>query len=267
MRLIGKVAMSSTERSRRWRRARKAVAIKPGARCFRCGSRLRCQRSTRRYCSHACRESAYRRRRLKKVWRRHVVPRVAKQFAIRQTLVGRQTQRDLRNSEVRPISRSTAAAVIKLFEPMARVVTHSYGLFFGDALVAVCAFGPLYSGNLHQRPGCIGLLRGACLPEAPRNSGSRLIRGAMKMLPPQYSSVEAFSDSTHGEKGAIYKAAGFTDLGPSVGGHRVVVHHEGKTFHDRSARRRFGTASAPKLAAMGMRVELIPRRRRYVAVR
>jgi hypothetical protein len=176
-------------------------------------------------------------------------------------------QLDIRDSEVRPISREAAAAVITLFEPMPAIVTHSFGLFFGNTLAAVCCFGPHYGHNIRQQADCIGLLRGACLPEAPRNSGSRLIRQAMKQLPQQIRTVAAFSDPTHGERGAIYREAGFTDIGASPGGRRVLVHHQGRVLSERSARRRFGTSSAHRLAAMGMRVESTPRRLRYVAMR
>jgi hypothetical protein len=105
---------------------------------------------------------------------------------------------DIRDSVVRPISREAAARVITLFEPMPAIVTHTFGLFFGDTLAAVCCFGPHYLANIRAQPGCIALLRGACLPQAPRNSGSRLIRGAMRQLPPQYRVVTAFADALHG---------------------------------------------------------------------
>jgi hypothetical protein len=171
---------------------------------------------------------------------------------------------DIRDSVVRPISREAAARVITLFEPMPAVVTHAFGLFFGDTLAAAVVYGPEYGHNLRPTMGNIGLLRGASLPWAPRNCGSKLVRASMRLLPPQFTRVVAFSDPTHGERGVIYRAAGFTEIGPSLGGRRVFVHHQGKVLSDRSARRVFGTSSAPRLAAMGLRVETTPRRTRWL---
>jgi hypothetical protein len=193
---------------------------------------------------------------------------MAHQWAIRQRMAeSTAAPLDIRDSVVRPISREAAVRVITLFEPMPAIVTHTFGLFFGDTMAAVCCFGPHYLANIRAQPGCIALLRGACLPQAPRNSGSRLIRGAMRQLQPQYRVVTAFADALHGERGAIYQAAGFAELGPSSGGRRVFVHHQGKVLSDRGARRRFGTSSAPRLAAMGLRVETTPRRTRYLCSR
>jgi hypothetical protein len=100
----------------------------------------------------------------------------------------------------------------------------------------------------------------ACLPQAPRNSGSRLIRGAMRQLRllPTPSTASAVRST---------KPRGFVEIGPSQGGRRVQVFHRGRFISERSARRRFGTASAPGLAAMGLRVESTPRRTRYLASR
>ena len=163
--------------------------------------------------------------------------------------------------------REAAARVITLFEPMPAIVTHCFGLFFGDTLAGAVVYGPEYGYNLRPATGNIGLLRGASLPQAPRNSGSRLIRQSMRQLPPQYRVVTAFVDHTHGEFGRVSRAAGFTEVGPSQGGRRVQIYHRGKLISERSARRQFGTSSAPRLAAMGLRVETTPRRTRYLCSR
>jgi hypothetical protein len=47
--------------------------------CFRCGSRLICQRSIRVYCTNACRQSAYRRRHSPRVRHCRVMPKVPRQ--------------------------------------------------------------------------------------------------------------------------------------------------------------------------------------------
>jgi hypothetical protein len=62
-------------------------------------------------------------------------------------------------------------------------------LFIGDQLAAAVVFGPDPIANLRHRynGSTIALLRGACTPWAPRNAGSKLIRGAMRLLPKQYN--------------------------------------------------------------------------------
>jgi hypothetical protein len=89
----------------------------------------------------------------------------------------------------------------------------------------------------------------------------------MRLLPKQYTVVTAFSDSTLGERGVIYQAAGLLPVGASRGGRRVLVRYQGKLISERSARRRFGTSSARKLAQLGLRVETVPRRQRWFAFR
>jgi hypothetical protein len=177
----------------------------------------------------------------------------------------------LANARVRPISWADAKQIITLYEPMPRVSSGlAFGLFVGDALASALVFGPDPAANLWRRfdGQIIALLRGACAPWAPRNAGSKLIRGAMRLLPPHYKIVTAFSDATLGERGVIYKAAGFLSAGVmSAGGRRVLVRFRGKMLSERSARRRFGTSSARQLAKLGLKVETVPRRERYFAFR
>jgi hypothetical protein len=63
----------------------------------------------------------------------------------------------------------------------------------------------------------------------------------------------------------IYKAAGFLPAGASHGGRRVLVRYQGQWLSERSARQRFGTSSAAKLAKLGFKVETVPRRSRWFA--
>jgi hypothetical protein len=196
------------------------------------------------------------------------IPPTARQWGIRCRLAESSTalNHDIRLAEIRPITRQAAAAVITLFEPMPAVVTHCFGLFFGPVLAGAVCFGPDYVANLRPQPESIALKRGVLLPHAPRNSASKLIRGSMRQLPSEYRTVTAYVDCTHGERGVVLKAAGFT-IGPSYSGRRVLVYHRGKFISERMARHRFGTSSALRLAAMGLRVETVPRRTRYTAAR
>jgi hypothetical protein len=174
----------------------------------------------------------------------------------------------LATAVVRPIPLRDARQIIEQHEPMCGVGTLAYGLFLGNALASVVAFGVDPSGNLSQRHDrTIALLRGVTLPWAPRNCGSKLIRGAMTQLPPHYTRVIAFSDATLGERGVIYRAAGFSCAGPSCGGRRILVHYQGRRLSERAARHHFGTSSASQLASLGLRVETVPRRSCWIAHR
>jgi hypothetical protein len=213
----------------------------------------------------------YRQRLSGRVRHRHAAPAVAFGHILRLWHGGDIAAGSLASATVRPIDWAAAKAIITLYEPMPRVSSGlTYGLFIGDALAAAVVFGPDPAGNLWRRfdGQIIALLRGACAPWAPHNAGSKLIRGAMRLLPSRYKIVTAFSDATLGERGAIYRAAGFFAAGVmSAGGRRVLVRYRGKLLSERSARRRFGTSSARQLARLGFQVETVPRRSRYFAFR
>jgi hypothetical protein len=146
------------------------------ARCFVCGTGLVARRSTRRYCADACRQSAYRRRRSPKVWHRRAGH--ARIHPVSRATVS------LAQAVVRPIPIGEARPVIESHEPMAGVPTLAFGLFIGGTLASVVVFGVHPIDNLRQDyRGTIALLRGVTMPWAPRNCGSKLIRGAMRMLP------------------------------------------------------------------------------------
>jgi hypothetical protein len=99
-------------------------------------------------------EQCYRRRRSPRVWHRREVPQVSRQWAIRQRMAASTVAPfDIRDSVVRPISREAAARVITLFEPMPAIVTHTFGLFFGDMLAAVVVYGPESGHNLRPATG------------------------------------------------------------------------------------------------------------------
>jgi hypothetical protein len=100
--------------------------------CFRCGERLVCQRSTRRYCSNACRRSVYGRRRSPRV---RPPPHPAQGGP--------------------PICDSDAAWRVTMYEPMPAVTGPCFVLFIGEALAAAVVYGPEYGHNL--RPGRVTL--------------------------------------------------------------------------------------------------------------
>src|SRR4029077_15193105 len=99
---------------------------------------------------------------------------------------------DIGTAQVREISIAEAKALIEQYEylgTMPAVVSHCYGIFFGDQLGGVCCYGPEYGENLGvwDRYGysgkIIALLRGAAAHWAHQHSASKLIRRSMDLLP------------------------------------------------------------------------------------
>jgi hypothetical protein len=62
--------------------------------------------------------------------------------------------------------------------------------------------------------------------------------------------VTTFSDSTLGERGIIYKAAGFQPVGASRGGRRVLVRYQAKLISERSAAIRHRQRTATRQAGL-----------------
>ena len=120
----------------------------------------------------------------------------------------------LDNSEVREVPLPLAREIVERFEPMPAQCRLAYGIFFDGACGGVVVFSDEYAENLGvwDRYGFSGkiilLSRGVCLHWAPKNANSRLVRQAMRLLPPQYGIVTATTDATLGERGVIYRAAG-----------------------------------------------------------
>jgi hypothetical protein len=169
-----------------------------------------------------------------------------------------------------------AKAIIERHEwlgKMPAVATHAFGIFFGARCGGAVVFGPEYTENrgVWSRYGfdgkIIALLRGACEPWAPPHSASKLIRRAMRLLPEHYRVVTATCDATAGEVGTIYQAASFDYVGQMHSGGRALIWWRGKILSERQAKRQFGTQGRKRLAALGIRSHLVPRRARYFAFR
>jgi hypothetical protein len=246
--------------------------------CAMCGAAVERMRSTRRYCAVACRMRAYRLRRYGPLRRRLRTPAMAHQA--RQGPVA--PAPDIGAAQVRPIPMTEAKAIIERREwlsNMPAVATHAFGIFFpgpslgtercGGAVV----FGPEYAENrgVWSRYGyegrIIGLLRGACEPWAHPHSASKLIRGAMRLLPERYRVVTATCDAAAGEVGTIYQACGFDFIGQMHRGGRALIHYAGEILSERQAKQRFGTEGRKRLAALGIRSHLVSGRARYFGFR
>ena len=195
-------------------------------RCLTCAGAMVARRSTRRYCSGACRTRAYRHR-----------------LAIGSV--------ELRACRVEPITRAEAARIILPREHLgtlgrARVF---YGLRIPDGrLIGAVGFGP----GAHASGGDVVLERGTCLPGAPRNAGSFLIGRAIRhgSRAHGWGHVRAYSDERFGEEGLAYRAAGFTPCPPSRHGKafRYGLVAGGRVLSDRAIARRFGSYGAARAA-------------------
>jgi hypothetical protein len=65
---------------------------------------------------------------------------------------------------VRPIPLAEAARIVVIYEPMAPMITHAFGLFLAGALASVVCFGPPHGANIRPQPDVIVLKRGASAP-------------------------------------------------------------------------------------------------------
>jgi hypothetical protein len=113
----------------------------------------------------------------------------------------------------------------------------SYGLKLDGELLGVACFntggGPeprriCQDIDVAKRTMC--LCRGACVPYAPKDAGSFLVRHACRLAHREhgYEVFFAYSDSDAGEIGTIYQAVGWKYLGAGVG--RAKDKH-GKSYH------------------------------------
>jgi hypothetical protein len=183
---------------------------------------------------------------------------------------------DISTAEVRAIPLTEARAIIERHEylgTMPAVARWAFGIFFGERCGGAVVFGPEYAENrgVWDRYGFSGkivaLKRGACLPCAHPHAASKLIRGAMRLLPWHFRVVTATCCAAAGEIGSIYQACGFDYVGQMRKGARALIYYEGKIISERTARRRFGTCGRYALAKLGIRSYLVPRRSRYFAFR
>lgn len=165
------------------------------------------------------------------------------------------TDIDLKNAEVRPVTMSLAKEIIIEYEwlgCMSAINKYAFGIFFGELCGGVVVFGGDYSENLgswdkYGYTNKILLLnRGVCLHWTPINTASKLIMTAIKMLPEQYEVITATTDHMAGEVGTIYQACNFHYVGSmrdSKGKNRdrfgVIIN--GKLYGSRSIRAKYGT--------------------------
>lgn len=174
---------------------------------------------------------------------------------------------DLKKAIVKPVDRTLAKRIIEEYEwlgCMPAVSMFYFGIFFGDVCGGVVCFGTEYSENL----GCwdkygyskkmLLLNRGVCLHWTPKNTGSKLIMRAIKMLPSKYEVITATTDHLAGEVGTIYQACNFyyvgsmRDSNPNVkskNGDRFGVVINNKLYSARACRAKFGSQKKADILA------------------
>lgn len=123
---------------------------------------------------------------------------------------------------ITPIRRDVAVDFVKRHHYSGKVVNNSQihlGVFFGDRLSGCLQFGPpldkrkvlpLVTGTAWD--GMIELNRMAMIDDTPRNTESRAIAVACRLLVKQYPHLEwvlSFADGTQCGDGTIYRASGF----------------------------------------------------------
>ena len=171
--------------------------------------------------------------------------------------------RSIGNGVVRETTFDTAKAIIEDYEwlgSMPHITLLCYGIFFDGACGGVVCYAPEYIENLGRwdRYGYTGkiilLARGACVHWAHPHSGSKLIMGSVKLLPPRYEVVTAMADRRAGEYGTLYQACGWHYVGAmrEISGlvkRQSTMMVDGRPMAHRTMKQRFGTANRVALTA------------------
>jgi hypothetical protein len=248
------MSLSSRKRFSLARSAMRAHArTEVASACRVCGEHVHARRSTRRYCSGACRQAAHR------AGRRPMLAPIAHQRRIRDAeaaLDPRPAMTTLEGCTVERIPPAEAKAIIIRYEwlrtmpPGARAC---YGLKTPSGeLAGVAVFAPPPAPESRDLCGpehrdlTICLTRGACVHWAAPNAASFLIARACKLAAKEFGwrIFSAYADPTAGEIGAVYQAANWLYLGVGAGRSggrgrwRFFSRREGKWYAERAIRKR-----------------------------
>ena len=203
----------------------------------RCRRPFRAQRVTRRYCSGRCRMAAHR--------------------------AGRDAVH-LRSCTAEQIGKHEARSFILRYEALG--TTGNCSTYFGlrhprGHLLSVVGFGH----GPHSAGSCAVLERGATRRRAPHNAASYLIARALHHGRRYFGwqQVKAYSDPRFGERGLVYRAAGFMPCPPSRHGvpWRYGLQVGNQVLSDRAIFRRHGSHAAARAA--GATIVRLPRRQAW----
>jgi hypothetical protein len=138
--------------------------------------------------------------------------------------------KSLDGARVVEVTNEEAAKIILKYEwlgTMASGTIASFGLMLNDELLGVGCFGKNGSVEALQAINddtskVICLVRGACVPHAPKNAASYLIRWACKEASKKYgwSHFIGYSDEQASEFGVVYQAANWKNLGKAEQGEK-----------------------------------------------
>jgi hypothetical protein len=182
--------------------------------------------------------------------------------------VSREQIRSLEGARVERVTTEEAKTIILKYEwlqSMASGTSACYGLKIGGELIGVACFCCL-GGKIRQL--CVGatvketqalaekticLARGACVPWAPKNAASFLIRHACRQAHKDlgWKIFFAYSDHTAGEIGTVYQACGWSFLGDSFRKgkyHTDYVSADGKRVMSSYAKNHKGISRAQLIA-------------------
>ena len=147
---------------------------------------------------------------------------------------GREQLPSLSGAVVERISREDAELIILKYEwlaadprkkcPMGAGVQACYGLKLNGELLGAVIFGTM-GGNIRLICGeeyagrTVCLMRGACVPHAPKNAASFLIRHACRLAFEDFGwcIFFAYSDPDAGEIGTVYQASNWFYIGEGCG--------------------------------------------------
>lgn len=159
---------------------------------------------------------------------------------------------DLSKAVVKEVDFVTARTMIEQYEwlgCMPAFVWCCYGIYFDNEYCGgVVVFSPDYAENTgvwdkYEYTGKLILLsRGVCVHWTPKNTASKLITEAIKMLPEKYKVVTCTIDRLAGEIGTIYQACNFSYVGVMREGKtRTAYKIKGKVYGTRALRAKIGS--------------------------
>jgi hypothetical protein len=164
----------------------------------------------------------------------------AHQRVIREKLLNREPFRNevLSQARVVPISNGEAESIILKYEwlgTMAADTKFCYALKVDDEVLGVSCFSNGGSGEAHNictvPTKSICLARGACVPHAPTNAGSFLVRHACREVHRDFGHEVffAYCDPEAGEIGTIYQASNWAYISAAEGrGNSTFVSPDGR---------------------------------------
>lgn len=141
--------------------------------------------------------------------------------------------------------------------------TFKVGVWEDDQFIGVVIFSRGANNRLGSRLGlpeqrhCVELTRIALDRHA--NPVTRIVRFALKEMRkynPDVRAVISFADPEQGHHGGVYQGGGWEYIGKSQAQAELIVN--GRLMHKRSAGSKYGTASIPKLQAMGVNAQRSP---------